>query len=119
VGQRGDFEVDERATRLPRHRRREVLHHDRVGIERSNRGAVLVPPLAQQEPLGAQLGHVRVVSFSTYFASTSASRLTRPPGSSRPSVVTASVCGISATAKPLWSVAATVRLVPWTAIEPF
>ena len=38
-------------------------------------------------------------SFSTYFASTSASRLTRSPGPSPPSVVTASVCGTSETEK--------------------
>ena len=40
-------------------------------------------------------------SRSTTFPSTSASRLTSSPGSSRPRVVTASVCGISATSKPL------------------
>ena len=41
-----------------------------------------------------------ISSRSTYFASTSTSRFTRWPGSSSPSVVAASVCGISATAKP-------------------
>ena len=56
---------------------------------------------------------------STTFPSTSASRLTSSPGSSRPRVVTASVCGISATSKPSSSKAATVRETPSTAIEPF
>ena len=36
-------------------------------------------------------------SFSTYLPTRSASRFTRAPGSSRPSVVTARVCGMSAT----------------------
>src|SRR5581483_10231895 len=64
-----------------------------------------------------ELAHVR--SFSTYFASTSTSRLTSSPGSREPSVVTSSVCGMSATAKPSSSTAATVSDVPSTAIEPF
>src|SRR5262249_7484266 len=61
----------------------------------------------------------RATSRSTYFASTSVSRLTSAPGSRLPRVVTASVCGISATAKPLSSTAATVSDTPSTAIEPF
>ncbi len=64
-----------------------------------------------------ELAHVR--SRSTYFASTSTSRLTESPGSSEPSVVASSVCGMSATAKPSSSRAATVSEVPSTAIEPF
>ena len=58
-------------------------------------------------------------SFSTYFASTSASRLTRLPGTSSESVVSASVCGISATSKPVSSTAATVSETPSTVIDPF
>ena len=38
---------------------------------------------------------------STYFAITSTSRFTGSPGTAVPSVVTASVCGISATAHPV------------------
>ena len=43
----------------------------------------------------------------------------RPPARARRASSRSSVCGISATAKPAASTAATVRLVPWTAIEPF
>src|SRR5207249_6707811 len=46
--------------------------------------------------------HARATSRSTYFASTSTSMFTTSPGPRAPSVVTASVCGTSATAKP-WS----------------
>src|SRR6185436_7937446 len=45
---------------------------------------------------------------STYLASTSVSRFTVSPGARRPSVVTSSVCGMRATAKPRSSTAATV-----------
>ncbi len=58
-------------------------------------------------------------SFSTYLPTRSASRLTRAPGSSRPSVVTARVCGMSATAKVSSSQAVTVRLTPETHTDPF
>src|SRR5205085_11638339 len=65
-----------------------------------------------------RLGH-RVTSRSTYFASTSTSRFTGSPGPARPSVVTASVCGIRATVNRRSSTAATVRLTPSTATDPF
>src|SRR5204863_9023570 len=58
-------------------------------------------------------------SRSTYFASTSTSRLTVAPWASRPSVVTSSVCWTSATAKPLSSSSATVSETPSTVIDPF
>src|SRR5439155_3975635 len=84
--------------------RRDV--HDGV-VDRVEHGAV-----------DLRLGH-RVTSRSTYFASTSTSRFTGSPGSTRPSVVTSSVCGIRATVKRWSSTAATVRLTPSTATEPF
>ena len=62
--------------------------------------------VAEREPVERLEPH-RGSSRSTYFASTSTSRLTSSPGSSAPSVVTASVCGTSATAKPSSSSAAT------------
>src|SRR5207244_12558091 len=58
-------------------------------------------------------------SRSTYFASTSVSRLTLSPAASRPRLVISNVCGISATAKPASSTAATVSETPSTAIDPF
>src|SRR5918992_594577 len=56
---------------------------------------------------------------STYFAITSTSRFTMWPRRADPSVVTASVCGIRATEKPVPSRAATVRLTPSRHTEPF
>ena len=58
-------------------------------------------------------------NFSTYLARTSVSRFTLLPGASSESVVSASVCGISATSKPVASTAATVSETPSTVIEPF
>ncbi len=58
-------------------------------------------------------------SFSTYFASTSASRLTSSPGARFPSVVTSSVCGTSATSNALSSRAVMVSATPSTVTEPF
>src|SRR4029079_15825068 len=65
----------------------------------------------------------RVVSVlvrrrSTYFAITSASRFTVSPTRFVPRVVTASVCGITATEHASACTAATVRLTPSTAIDP-
>src|SRR5207253_11007220 len=60
-----------------------------------------------------------VTRRSTYLANTSTSRLTSSPAVSSLRVVSASVCGIRATAKPSSSSAATVRETPSTAIEPF
>ena len=55
---------------------------------------------------------------STYLARTSVSRFTRSPILRRPSVVTASVCGIRATLKRSSSTSTSVRLTPSTATEP-
>src|SRR5207249_3909536 len=57
-------------------------------------------------------------SRSTYLASTSTSIWTSSPGARAPSVVTASVCGTSATENQSGPAAATVRLTPSTATEP-
>ena len=59
------------------------------------------------------------VSFSTYFASTSTSRLTTRPGAADPRVVRSRVSGMSDTLKPSSSTSATVSDTPSTAIEPF
>ncbi len=70
-------------------------------------------------------GHATRLLRADAAAARRTSRARRPrgspasPGSSSPSVVASSVCGMSATAKPASSSAATVRLVPSTAIEPF
>ena len=48
----------------------------------------------------------------------SVSMFTACPGRGRPSVVTASVCGITMTSNARSSSAATVRLTPSTATEP-
>ena len=56
---------------------------------------------------------------STYLAITSTSRLTGSPTSRAETVVDVHVCGISAISNPSSRSAATVRLIPATAIEPF
>ncbi len=64
-------------------------------------------------------------SFSTYFASTSTSRLTRSPTPRRPRVVTCNVVGIRLTVNVAGVVASagvistTVRLTPSTVMDPF
>src|SRR4029079_2492442 len=68
---------------------------------------------------GRAHGSLPATRRSTTLPSTSASRLTSSAGSSRPRVVTASVCGINATSKPSSSKAATVSETPSTAIDPF
>ena len=62
---------------------------------------------------------IGTLSFSTYLARTSTSRLTVRPGAAAPSVVRSSVSGISDTSKAWSSTAETVRDTPSTAIEPF
>ena len=57
-------------------------------------------------------------SRSTYFASTSTSRLTGWPTSRNPRLVTPRVCGMTATVNESGPSAATVRLTPSTVIEP-
>src|SRR5437899_1663149 len=69
---------------------------------------------------GRKPGHVVPLSASErtrYLPITSASMFVACPGLSRPSVVTASVCGISMTSKVRSPSAATVRLTPSTATE--
>src|SRR5262249_15698704 len=56
--------------------------------------------------------HHRTKSFSTYFAKRSTSKLTVAPGWRQPSVVTSSVCGISATVNPVAFASIRVRLMP-------
>src|SRR6266542_1643543 len=57
-------------------------------------------------------------SRSTYLASTSTSSWTSSPAASRPRLVTAMVCGISATVSQSGPASTTVRLTPLTVIEP-
>src|SRR6185312_453604 len=61
----------------------------------------------------------RSTSFSTYFASTSTSRLTVRPGTAEPRLVRSRVSGIRETLSDSASTALTVRLTPSTAIDPF
>src|SRR2546425_6991507 len=71
---------------------------------------------------GRKPGHVVPLSASErtrYFPITSASMFVACPGLSRPSVVTASVCGISMTSKVRSPSAATVRLTPSMATDPW
>ncbi len=56
---------------------------------------------------------------SAYLAMTSTSRFTGSPTPLWPRVVTAAVCGMTATVKPSSSTSTTVRLMPSTVIEPF
>ena len=64
-------------------------------------------------------GAHRATSFSTYLATTSTSRLTGAPGSAAPSVVRASVSGISDTENQSSPTPTTVSDTPLTAIDPF
>src|SRR5208337_4407692 len=57
-------------------------------------------------------------SLATCLARMSVSMLTRSPGLSNPSVVTARVCGMSMTEKPSVQTSTSVRLTPSTAIDP-
>src|SRR5215210_7867142 len=59
------------------------------------------------------------ISFSTYLASTSTSRLTGVPGAAAPRLVRSRVSGISDTENVSAVTLATVRETPSTAIEPF
>src|SRR2546428_780165 len=71
---------------------------------------------------GRKRGHVVPLSASErtrYLPITSASMFVARPGTSRPSVVTASVCGISITSKVRSPSAATVRLTPSMATDPW
>src|SRR5262249_19008081 len=93
--------------------------------------AVLVVDHEQDAPLtdlldalldGRKPGHVVPLSASertTYFPTPSASMFVPWPGRSRPSVVTASVCGISMTSKLRSPSAANVRLTPSRATDPW
>src|SRR4029450_7407517 len=71
---------------------------------------------------GRKRGHViplRASDRTRYLPITSTSMFVAWPGASRPSVVTASVCGISMTSKLRPPSAATVRLTPSTATDPW
>src|SRR5437899_2249533 len=71
---------------------------------------------------GRKRGHVVPLSASErtrYLPIASASMFVARPGTSRPSVVTASVCGISITSKVPSPSAATVRLTPSMATDPW
>lgn len=74
----------------------------------SARKFVLIPPVL----CGA-------VSFSTYFPMTSHSRFTGSPGFLPSRMVCAPVCGMMETEKSVSVTAATVKLTPSMAIEPF
>ena len=63
-------------------------------------GADVLDCLFDSGERGLGDSHRPMVSRSTYLARTSTSRLTASPGFAAPSVVAASVCGTSATAKP-------------------
>ena len=74
--------------------------------------------MASSIELNGRVRH-RTLSFSTYLASTSTSRLTVRPGAAAPSVVRSSVSGISDTSNAWSSTPETVSDTPSTAIEPF
>src|SRR5438552_1970273 len=81
-----------------------------------------VPDLLDRLVDGREAAHHAPFTASdrcTYLPITSVSMLTARPAASRPSVVTASVCGISITSKAASSSDATVRLTPSTATEPW
>src|SRR5207249_2354388 len=92
-----------------------VVDHD----DDPARGDVLDGVVDGVEHGPVDIGHRCATKRSTYFASTSTSTFTGSPRSARPSVVTSSVCGTSATVKRVPSSAATVRLTPSTATDPF
>ncbi len=55
LGERGSDAIDERVALLARERAREVLHHDRIRVERGERLEVLFAPLAKEQPFGPQV----------------------------------------------------------------
>src|SRR6267142_1478344 len=90
-----------------------VVHHE----QQASLPDLLDPVLDGRKP-----GHViplRANERTRYLPITSTSRFVACPGVSRPSVVTASVCGISITSKLKSANAATVRLTPSTATDPW
>ena len=80
-------------------------------------GDVLDRPLDRRK-LRLDRAH-RFTNLSTYFASTSTSRLTVSPGFAEPRLVRSSVSGIRETVKDPLFVPATVSDTPSTAIDPF
>ena len=86
---------------------------DRLLDRRERRGTLGRAHCADRTPRGSRR------SRSTYFARTSTSRLTSPPGSSAPSVVASSVCGTSAIANAVVVDLRDVSETPSTASEPF
>src|SRR5205814_10031559 len=80
-----------------------------------------LPDLLDRLVDGRELGHrapFSAIDRTRYFPITSASMFTVRPGARSPSVVTASVCGISITSKLRSPSAATVRLTPSMATDP-
>ena len=55
VSKRGVDRVEHQVRALARQRRREVLHHDRIGVERREGVAVLLVPAAKDQALGLQM----------------------------------------------------------------
>src|SRR5207344_2997114 len=116
--------------------RGELGRHDEValvlpllGVEDDHHvaGADLLDRLGDGGELDGAARHARssrggaygATSDSTYFASTSTSRLTARSRAPGPRVVTSMVWGISATVNASGSRSATVRLTPSTAMLPF
>src|SRR5438128_1406470 len=97
-----------------------LVVHDHDDLPRAN---VLYRGLDTRELSSGLRGHrgspLTLSTRSTYFPITSISRLTLRPGLRAPRVVRSSVCGISMISKAPASRAATVRLTPSTATEPW
>src|SRR5262245_18032237 len=79
----------------------------------------LLDPLLDGRKRGHVVVPLRASERTRYLPITSTSMFVALPGSSRPSVVTASVCGINITSKLRSPSAATVRLTPSTATDPW
>src|SRR5439155_24413931 len=98
-----------------------VDHEDDLALEE-----ILDRPFDGVEDLRRRVGLLKLfahrpdlsIDRSTYRAITSASMFTCRPGTASPSVVTASVCGSSATVISSPSTAVIVRRTPSLAIEP-
>src|SRR5204863_5886509 len=86
-----------------------VADHDHLAV-----ADVLEGVLDRAEGDVAHAGTPLATSFSTYFASTSTSRLTDRPGAASPRFVRSSVSGMRDTVKPSPSTSATVRETPST-----
>src|SRR5439155_24833263 len=78
-----------------------------------------VAQIGQGLPRACHHNRMALSHFQTYFAIRSVSRLTVAPNCLKPSVVLASVWGMSATLKRSAATSTTVKLTPSTATEPF